>query len=256
MRELREKLVLILRRTSIRSLALYLSIATVLSLCVTFSKYIIGTSGADAARMIKMGEVFISENDEERSLTFTTDGTFEIFPGHNISKIPKFTFTGSEADCYAFVEMGLGSAWEQCSDDVYSYGIFKVGETNKVKANARVIFSIAKDTSAENVYAAAGWKYVKHISNENKYVFATHVEANNVMENREFFSRLAPSGDNSKYTINVKNTLTKEDIARITSLSTADTFDAADISFRFVVMQRKSSSQTPVQAWNSLNTNA
>ena len=200
---MREKLVLILRRTSIRSLALYLSIATVLSLCVTFSKYIIGTSGADAARMIKMGEIFISENDEERRLTFTTDGTFEIFPGHNISKIPKFTFTGSEADCYAFVEMTLGSAWEQCLDDVYSYGIFKVGETNNVKATAR-----------------------------------------------------APSGDNSKYTINVKNTLTKEDIARITSLSTADTFDAADISFRFVVMQRKSSSQTPVQAWNSLNTNA
>ena len=87
-----------IRQTSVKSLAVYLTVATVLSICVTFSKYLVGSSGADSARMIKMSGLTITETD-------TNNGQFVIMPNHDLSKIPFVTFTGAEADCYIFVEM-------------------------------------------------------------------------------------------------------------------------------------------------------
>lgn len=244
---MREKFNKFIRHTSVKSLAIYLIIATVLSICVTFSKYIVGSTGADGARMIKMGELILKEDDG------SINHNYPVMPGCDIKKIPTVTFTGSEADCYVFVEMTLGSAWEQkvtgSGTDPYTYCVYRKSpsDATKIDSNIRMSFSINKDSTTTG-YGSNGWKYVQERSNPNqkKFLFATHIEANNAMTERHFFNTLSEATNNQ--TIDVSSNLTLEDINK---LSTND----LDIKFLSVVMQDPGNSSAS-DCWNRLNSAA
>lgn len=242
---MREKFNKFIKQTSVKSLAIYLIIATVLSICVTFSKYIVGSTGADGARMIKMGELILKEDDG-------MNGQYNVIPGCDIKKIPTVAFTGSEADCYVFVKMTLGKAWEQkvtqAGTDPYTYCVYNTSSgAPKTDTNIRMSFTINKDNTDPG-YGNDGWKFVKKVEGENKneYIFATCIEANNNMPARLFFNTLSGAAD--KQTIDVSSKLTLEDINAIK--------DHLEIDFLSVVMQKKNNDQTAGQAWTTLNQSA
>lgn len=86
-------------RLPLRAWLLYLVLVAFLSTGVTLSKYVTSTQGGDSARIIKFGDISITETGD------FTDEKFRIQPGVNLNKTATIDFKGSEANTYVFLEV-------------------------------------------------------------------------------------------------------------------------------------------------------
>lgn len=87
-------------RLPLRAYLTYILVATFLVTGVTYSKYVTRATGGDAARVMKMGDVTITETGD-----FYEDYGLRIIPGVDLEKKAVVTFEGSEATCYVFLEV-------------------------------------------------------------------------------------------------------------------------------------------------------
>ena len=222
------------RRTSVKSLMIYLIIATFLSTCVTFSKYLVGSTGDGNARVAKMGSLKFVETD-------STHGEYLIVPGKKLYKRPEVSFGQAETDVYVFVEMKLGSRWVGKTDfsgEYYDFVIYKedyspdTDEDKMISENERLKFSVIQGDDA------TGWRFVGAYD-DNTYVYGITVQANDTLTSRHIIY-------NDE--IYVAPELTQ---------SECDDLDAdqgnVDISFRTVAIQKESSDWSMDQAWGSVN---
>lgn len=100
----------------IRAYLLYLVLASFLLTGVTFSKYITVSRGGDAARVIAMGDIQLTEtgdfyDDQGQKLMIT--------PGVDLAKKAVLDYEGSEAACYLFVEVAAEN-WETADYYLFS----------------------------------------------------------------------------------------------------------------------------------------
>ena len=71
-----------------------------------YAKYKSGTSADDSARVIKFGELTLTEENSPSG-----NNTWIVVPGVDISKNPLVSFEGSEASTFVFVEVTVSNGW-------------------------------------------------------------------------------------------------------------------------------------------------
>lgn len=87
-----------------------------------YAKYTSRASGEDSARVIKFGELTLTETGDFAS------GTAFIIPGVDLTKKAVVSFGGSESATYVFVKIDLSSNWENSGntfsiDDKLSWSV-------------------------------------------------------------------------------------------------------------------------------------
>lgn len=117
-----------------------------------FAKYTTSGKGSDSARVIKFGDITLTETGD-----FYKDNKMWIVPGLDIKKDAKVSFEGSEAATYVFVQVQVSDhwtcdkgvftmeggkiswtvadGWERLDDDVY----YRALKPNETLANADII---------------------------------------------------------------------------------------------------------------------
>lgn len=135
----------------IRAYLLYLLLASFLLTGVTFSKYITVSQGGDAARVITMGDILLTESGD-----FYDDlnEKLMIVPGVDLAKKALLAYEGSEAACYLFIEV-TAAQWE--TEDHYIYSA----------AEGKIVWSVDDF-----------WTYLESEGNQHIYyrVLAPNVE--------------------------------------------------------------------------------
>lgn len=111
-----------------------------------YAKYKSGTSDYDDARVIRFGELTLTEKNSPSG-----DKTWIVIPGVNISKNPLVSFEGSEASTFVFVEVTVSDGWTFNS------------ETGRFSYNGKMYWDIAEK-----------WNYV--CKDGSKYVFSYTTE--------------------------------------------------------------------------------
>ena len=117
-----------------------------------FAKYTTSGKGSDSARVIKFGDITLTETGD-----FYKDNKMWIVPGLDIEKDAKVSFEGSEAATYVFVQVQVSDhwsfadgvftmeggkiswtvagGWERLDDNVY----YRALKPNETLANADII---------------------------------------------------------------------------------------------------------------------
>ncbi len=140
-------------RLPLRAWLLYLVLVAFLSTGVTLSKYVTSTQGGDGARIIKFGDIAITETGD------FTDEKFRVQPGVDLEKRAELKFEGSEANTYVFVEVTVENF--TANDDNYSFYAI---------ADNKIYWSVDKTK----------WTY---LTNENgKYIYYKALTANTPLE--------------------------------------------------------------------------
>ena len=88
------------------TIAIVLFYLTLVSIYLTsglYAKYTTRSSGQDGARVIKFGEIVLTETGDFVTHTAQGQHRFIIIPGVHLDKDVKVSFGGSEADTYVFV---------------------------------------------------------------------------------------------------------------------------------------------------------
>lgn len=80
-----------------------------------FAKYMTRGQGSDSARVIKFGNITLTETGD----FYEGGNKMWIVPGLDIKKDAKVSFEGSEAATYVFVEVKLSNHWT-CSGGVFT----------------------------------------------------------------------------------------------------------------------------------------
>ena len=149
-----------------------------------YAKYTTTVSGSDSARVIKFGDITLTESD---SSPITDDQKFVIIPGVTIKKNPLISFAGSEAMTYIFVEIEVSSHWDYAlSDDKH-------------------LFTINTDQLRWQV--SDGWTYLKK-EGSNTYVFYRLLAPNVVLVDASVIS---------EGQIQVSSGITASDLTYLTS---------------------------------------
>lgn len=79
-----------------------------------FAKYTTSGKGSDSARVIKFGDITLTETGD-----FYKDNKMWIVPGLDIKKDAKVSFEGSEAATYVFVQVQVSDHWS-CAEGVFT----------------------------------------------------------------------------------------------------------------------------------------
>lgn len=79
-----------------------------------FAKYTTSGKGSDSARVIKFGDITLTETGD-----FYEGNKMWIVPGLDIKKDAKVSFEGSEAATYVFVQVQVSEHWT-CADGVFT----------------------------------------------------------------------------------------------------------------------------------------
>lgn len=79
-----------------------------------FAKYTTSGKGSDSARVIKFGDITLTETGD-----FYEGNKMWIVPGLDIKKDAKVSFEGSEAATYVFVQVQVSDHWS-CDDGVFT----------------------------------------------------------------------------------------------------------------------------------------
>lgn len=95
---------------------IYLLIFTFLFTGVTFSKYIATSTGNDGSRIVKFGDITLTETGD-----FDSFGKMIITPGVNLNKKADVSFENSETASYIFLKVETGSSWIKDSTDSYTF---------------------------------------------------------------------------------------------------------------------------------------
>ena len=149
-----------------------------------YAKYTTTVSGSDSARVIKFGDITLTESD---SSPITDDQKFVILPGVTIKKNPLISFAGSEAMTYIFVEIELSEHWKYYSES----------------PEGKYFFTINTDQLSWQV--AEGWKYL--CDDGSTYVFY-----HKLAPNTGFSAGIIDEGQ-----IKVSSSITASDLSSILS---------------------------------------
>lgn len=135
-------------RLPLRAWLLYLVLVAFLSTGVTLSKYVTSTQGGDSARIIKFGDISITETGD------FTDEKFRIQPGVNLNKTATIDFKGSEANTYVFLEVSTDTFTAVADNYTFS------------KVDEKIKWSVDK----------TNWTYLT--SEKGKYIYYKALTAN------------------------------------------------------------------------------
>ena len=160
----------------------YLIVVTTLLTGVTFSKYVTRSSGEDTARVIRMGQVSISETGS------FTDGKLVLIPGVDLVKDASVIFEGSESATYLFLEVAVSKQWETSDHKKYQ---------TKNDGIAMMEWQMSDD-----------WKYLCSSSGGDSHVYYYPLEANQNL-NYDIIK------DNGKITVSEK--MKKADLEELTN---------------------------------------
>ena len=167
-------------------LAAILLCLTLISIHLTselYAKYISSASGNDSARVIKFGELTLTEEGD-----FYEGNKLMLIPGVALTKKATVSFSGSESATYVFVEI-TPSKWSTTDNKTFS------------------LLSNGKTAMQWNV--AEGWLFLK--SDNGTYIYYRELAPN---------SELVMAGiiaENGK--IAVSNQITKREIESMTGIS-------------------------------------
>ena len=167
-------------------IASFLFCLTLISIHLTsglYAKYISSASGDDSARVIKFGELTITETGD-----FYEDNKLMIIPGVDLIKKATVSFSGSESATYVFVEI-MPTGWS-ATDDV-TFALLSNGKT-------AMQWSIAD-----------GWVFLK--SDNGTYIYYRELAPNLELVTADI---IAGSGK-----ITVSDQITKSEIKAITDVS-------------------------------------
>ncbi len=167
-------------------IASFLFCLTLISIHLTsglYAKYISSASGNDSARVIKFGELTITETGD-----FYEDNKLMIIPGVDLIKKATVSFSGSESATYVFVEI-MPTGWS-ATDDV-TFALLSNGKT-------AMQWSIAD-----------GWVFLK--SDNGTYIYYRELAPNLELVTADIIAR------NGKIT--VSDQITKSEIKAMTDVS-------------------------------------
>ena len=167
-------------------IASFLFCLTLISIHLTsglYAKYISSASGDDSARVIKFGELTITETGD-----FYEDNKLMNIPGVDLIKKATVSFSGSESATYVFVEI-MPTGWS-ATDDV-TFALLSNGKT-------AMQWSIAD-----------GWVFLK--SDNGTYIYYRELAPNLELVTADI---IAGSGK-----ITVSDQITKSEIKAITDVS-------------------------------------
>ncbi|MBQ4054992.1 MAG: hypothetical protein IJD17_04700 [Clostridia bacterium] len=136
------------------TLAIVLFCLTLISFHFTgglYAKYVANDSGADSARVIRFGDLTLTETGD-----FFDEGKLMIVPGVDLSKKAVVNFDGSESSVYVFVEVILSNDWQTVDDRTFS-----------VNSDGTALMRWSVDS---------GWNFLKN--DGSKYVFYRHLAPN------------------------------------------------------------------------------
>lgn len=128
-----------------------------------YAKFISRGSGSDEARVIKFGDIVLTETGD-----FTADNKLMIIPGVDLTKKATVSFEGSESATYVFVEITPSSHWKTTDNRTFSITI----DSKNVMQ-----FSISSDWGYVSTGDGSYVYYVELIP--NKPLPATDIIANN-----------------------------------------------------------------------------
>ena len=167
-------------------LAAILLCLTLISIHLTsglYAKYISSASGNDSARVIKFGELTLTEEGD-----FYEGNKLMIIPGVALTKKATVSFSGSESATYVFVEI-MPTGWS-ATDDV-TFALLSNGKT-------AMQWSIAD-----------GWVFLK--SDNGTYIYYRELTPNTELIATDIIA------ENGK--IAVSNQITKSEIQVMTGIS-------------------------------------
>ena len=119
-----------------------------------YAKYTTSDSGSASARVIKFGNISISESGN-----FNDDGELVIIPGVNLTKKAVVNFTGSESSTYIFVEVIIDGWAEQENSDHKTF----------CTAGNKISWEVAD-----------GWNYL--MTDSSTYVYYCALEPNAILK--------------------------------------------------------------------------
>lgn len=167
-------------------LAAILLCLTLISIHLTsglYAKYISSASGNDSARVIKFGELTLTEEGD-----FYEGNKLMIIPGVALTKKATVSFSGSESATYVFVEI-TPSKWSTTDNKTFS------------------LMSNGKTAMQWNV--AEGWLFLK--SDNGTYIYYRELTPNTELIATDIIA------ENGKIT--VSNQITKSEIQVMTGIS-------------------------------------
>ena len=167
-------------------LAAILLCLTLISIPLTsglYAKYISSASGNDSARVIKFGELTLTEEGD-----FYEGNKLMIIPGVDLTKKATVSFSGSESATYVFVEI-TPSKWSTTDNKTFS------------------LMSNGKTAMQWNV--AEGWLFLK--SDNGTYIYYRELTPNTELIATDIIA------ENGK--IAVSNQITKSEIQVMTGIS-------------------------------------
>ena len=167
-------------------LAAILLCLTLISIHLTsglYAKYISSASGNDSARVIKFGELTLTEEGD-----FYEGNKLMIIPGIALTKKATVSFSGSESATYVFVEI-TPSKWSTTDNKTFS------------------LMSNGKTAMQWNV--AEGWLFLK--SDNGTYIYYRELTPNTELIATDIIA------ENGK--IAVSNQITKSEIQVMTGIS-------------------------------------
>ena len=167
-------------------LAAILLCLTLISIHLTsglYAKYISSASGNDSARVIKFGELTLTEEGD-----FYEGNKLMIIPGVALTKKATVSFSGSESATYVFVEI-TPSKWSTTDNKTFS------------------VMSNGKTAMQWNV--AEGWLFLK--SDNGTYIYYRELTPNTELIATDIIA------ENGK--IAVSNQITKSEIQVMTGIS-------------------------------------
>ena len=167
-------------------LAAILLCLTLISIHLTsglYAKYISSASGNDSARVIKFGELTLTEEGD-----FYEGNKLMIIPGVALTKKATVSFSGSESATYVFVEI-TPSKWSTTDNKTFS------------------LMSNGKTAMQWNV--AKGWLFLK--SDNGTYIYYRELTPNTELIATDIIA------ENGKIT--VSNQITKSEIQVMTGIS-------------------------------------
>ena len=167
-------------------IASFLFCLTLISIHLTsglYAKYISSASGNDSARVIKFGELTLTEEGD-----FYEGNKLMIIPGVALTKKATVSFSGSESATYVFVEI-TPSKWSTTDNKTFS------------------LMSNGKTAMQWNV--AEGWLFLK--SDNGTYIYYRELTPNTELIATDIIA------ENGK--IAVSNQITKSEIQVMTGIS-------------------------------------
>ena len=150
---MRKKNNLVLRLASLLLVCVLISTYT---LCGLLARYTSSGSGSDSARVIKFGDITITETGDFKKENNTNQ--FIVIPGVNLTKDIHVSFSGSEAATYVFIKMNVSNPWE-----------FNSSNENEFMINEDMKFSVVSN-----------WTYVTN--KDNDYVYSIELDPNETLD--------------------------------------------------------------------------